>query len=184
MTTQLNSTQLNSTQLNLRYLAGPILLHPPNQEVQDILSIVGTPVVCHSEGELSFSSSFSSSSFPLLPSSSSSPSISPSYPSSSSSSSSSSPTSSSSSPSSSPSSSLYIHQSHISSTISAHCIDGLTDHLLFSPSAEMKPLVSLTGHISSFFELMRLTQDWAVTNGEAIHSNHSFLLFGDAFVDN
>ena len=30
----------------------------------------------------------------------------------------------------------------------------------------MKPLVSLTGHISSFFELMRMTQDWAVKNGE------------------
>jgi hypothetical protein len=41
----------NSTQFALPHIAGPILLHPPNQEVQDILSIVGTPVVCHSEGE-------------------------------------------------------------------------------------------------------------------------------------
>jgi predicted ribosome-associated RNA-binding protein Tma20 len=30
---------------------------------------------------------------------------------------------------------------------------------------EMIPLVSLTGHISPFFELMRVTQDWAVKNG-------------------
>eukprot|EP01034_Spumella_vulgaris_P026218 gene26218-32759_t len=29
----------------------------------------------------------------------------------------------------------------------------------------MKPLVAVTGHISSFFELMRLTQDWAVDRG-------------------
>lgn len=30
---------------------------------------------------------------------------------------------------------------------------------------EMKPMVSVTGHISSFFELMRVTQDWCVDKG-------------------
>ncbi len=30
---------------------------------------------------------------------------------------------------------------------------------------EMKPMVAVTGHISSFFELMRVSQDWAVSNG-------------------
>ena len=32
----------------------------------------------------------------------------------------------------------------------------------------MKPLVSLTGHISSFFELMRVTQHWAEQRGEEV----------------
>ena len=32
-------------------------------------------------------------------------------------------------------------------------------------AAEMKPLVSLTGHISSFYELMRVTQHWAEQEG-------------------
>ena len=32
-------------------LVGPILLHPPNAEVQSILSVVGTPVACNSEGK-------------------------------------------------------------------------------------------------------------------------------------
>jgi pyrroline-5-carboxylate reductase len=32
--------------------------------------------------------------------------------------------------------------------------------------SEMKPLVSLTGHISPFYEIMRETQDWAVANGQ------------------
>jgi hypothetical protein len=31
---------------------GPILVHPPNAEAQSILSIVGTPVVCLTEGSL------------------------------------------------------------------------------------------------------------------------------------
>ena len=31
--------------------------------------------------------------------------------------------------------------------------------------AEMKPMVAITGHISSFFELMRCSQDFAVANG-------------------
>lgn len=34
-----------------------------------------------------------------------------------------------------------------------------------STEAEMKPLVSLTGHISSFFELQRQTQQWAESEG-------------------
>eukprot|EP01038_Epipyxis_sp_PR26KG_P009670 gene9670-13020_t len=29
----------------------------------------------------------------------------------------------------------------------------------------MKPLISVTGHISSFYELMRITQDWTIKNG-------------------
>lgn len=31
--------------------------------------------------------------------------------------------------------------------------------------AEMKPMVAITGHISSFFELMRCSQDFAIDNG-------------------
>lgn len=31
--------------------------------------------------------------------------------------------------------------------------------------SEMKPMISLTGHISSFFELMRVTQDWTASKG-------------------
>lgn len=30
--------------------AGPILLHPPSADVETILSVVGTPVVCKTEG--------------------------------------------------------------------------------------------------------------------------------------
>jgi pyrroline-5-carboxylate reductase len=30
---------------------------------------------------------------------------------------------------------------------------------------EMKPMISLTGHISSFFELLRVTQDWTIGQG-------------------
>ena len=37
-------------------------------------------------------------------------------------------------------------------------------------AADMKPLISLTGHISSFFELMRMTQHWAEQNGEQNYS--------------
>jgi pyrroline-5-carboxylate reductase len=33
--------------------------------------------------------------------------------------------------------------------------------------AEMKPMVSMTGHISSFYELMRVTQDWCIKEGVA-----------------
>lgn len=33
---------------------------------------------------------------------------------------------------------------------------------------EMKPLVCMTGHISSFYELLRVTQDFAVRNGERV----------------
>jgi pyrroline-5-carboxylate reductase len=60
---------------------GPILMYPPNDEAEQLLKVVGTPVVCRDE-------------------------------------------------------------------------------------QAMKPLVAVTGHISSFFELMRLTQDWAVDRGE------------------
>ncbi|KAJ1430101.1 hypothetical protein B484DRAFT_449042 [Ochromonadaceae sp. CCMP2298] len=60
--------------------SGPVLVHPPNQELEAVLRVVGTPVVCVQE-------------------------------------------------------------------------------------AEMKPMVSLTGHISSFFELMNATQDFIVENG-------------------
>ena len=31
--------------------SGPILLHPSNSEAADILRIVGTPVICNTEGE-------------------------------------------------------------------------------------------------------------------------------------
>jgi pyrroline-5-carboxylate reductase len=31
--------------------------------------------------------------------------------------------------------------------------------------SEMKPLISVTGHISSFYELLRITQNWTVRNG-------------------
>ena len=31
--------------------------------------------------------------------------------------------------------------------------------------AEMKPLVSITGHISAFYEIMSVAQTWAVQNG-------------------
>jgi hypothetical protein len=40
---------------------------------------------------------------------------------------------------------------------------------------EMTPLVSLTGHISSFFELMRVTQDWAVNNGVDVSTARSYV---------
>mmetsp|Transcript_11312 Transcript_11312/g.10951 ORF Transcript_11312/g.10951 Transcript_11312/m.10951 type:complete len:292 (+) Transcript_11312:83-958(+) len=69
---------------------GPILLHPSNTEVEAILSIVGKPIVCQTEDE-------------------------------------------------------------------------------------MTPLVSLTGHISPFFELMRVTQDWAVKNGVDVSTARSYV---------
>lgn len=62
---------------------GPILLHPPNADAEQLLSIIGTPVVCQEE-------------------------------------------------------------------------------------REMKPMVAMTGHISSFYELMRMTHDWAINQGVTI----------------
>ncbi len=59
---------------------GPILMHPPNADAEQILRIIGTPVVCREE-------------------------------------------------------------------------------------QEMTPMVAMTGHISSFYELLRMTQDWAVQHG-------------------
>ena len=35
---------------------------------------------------------------------------------------------------------------------------------------DMKPLVSMTGHISSFYELMRVSQDWLTTEGVDSHT--------------
>lgn len=37
--------------------------------------------------------------------------------------------------------------------------------IVCSKEEDMKPMISLTGHISSFFELMRVTQDWQVDHG-------------------
>jgi len=37
--------------------------------------------------------------------------------------------------------------------------------IVCSKEVEMKPMISLTGHISSFFELLRVSQDWTVENG-------------------
>lgn len=34
--------------------------------------------------------------------------------------------------------------------------------------AQMKPLVSITGHISHFYEMMQVAQGWAVSNGTAV----------------
>jgi hypothetical protein len=36
-----------------------------------------------------------------------------------------------------------------------------------SDEAEMKPLVSITGHISAFYEIMNVAQTWAVRNGQS-----------------
>ena len=48
----------------------------------------------------------------------------------------------------------------------------------------MKPLVSLTGHISSFFELLRVTQDWAVKNGEANDRSYGLSTMYTVMVEN
>jgi pyrroline-5-carboxylate reductase len=39
----------------------------------------------------------------------------------------------------------------------------------------MKPLVAITGHISPFFEMLKVTQDWAVQNGVASDSANAFV---------
>ena len=43
--------------------------------------------------------------------------------------------------------------------------------VICSAESEMKPLVSITGHISAFYELMSVAETWAVSNGSPLKFN-------------
>lgn len=47
--------------------------------------------------------------------------------------------------------------------------------IVFDVEDDMKTIVSITGHISPFFELMRVTQQWAVSNGASEELTRKFI---------
>lgn len=47
--------------------------------------------------------------------------------------------------------------------------------IVCSDENEMKPMIALTGHISSFYELMKVNQDFMVSHGIDSHSARSFI---------
>lgn len=53
-------------------------------------------------------------------------------------------------------------------------LDMVGTAVLCATEDEMKPLVSITGHIATFYELMRVTQMWAVNHGVNENSARKF----------
>lgn len=47
--------------------------------------------------------------------------------------------------------------------------------VICSAESEMKPLVSITGHISAFYELMSVAETWAVSNGVGDEAARRFI---------